>query len=135
VLQRNDGTPAYNLAVVIDDDAQGITEVVRGDDLLTSTPRQLHLQRLLGLASPTYAHVPLVIGPDGQRLAKRHGAVTLGDWHARGRSTGELVGLLARSIGCSPVPASPDLRAADVVDSFSWSAVPRTPWTWPDPLG
>ena len=135
VLQRNDGTPAYNLAVVIDDDAQGITDVVRGDDLLTSTPRQLHLQRLLGLASPTYAHVPLVIGPDGQRLAKRHGAVTLGDWHARGRSTGELVGLLAHSIGCSPVPASPDLRAADVVDSFSWSAVPRTPWTWPDPLG
>ncbi|MEZ5266023.1 MAG: tRNA glutamyl-Q(34) synthetase GluQRS [Acidimicrobiales bacterium] len=77
VLARNDGVPAYNLAVVVDDAAQGVSQVVRGDDLLSSTPRQIHLQRLLGLPTPTYLHVPLVLGADGQRLAKRHGAVTL----------------------------------------------------------
>ena len=85
VLQRNDGVPAYNLAVVVDDAAQGIDQVVRGDDLVPSTPRQIHLQRLLGLPTPQYAHVPLVVGDDGARLAKRHGAVTLADWHADGR--------------------------------------------------
>jgi glutamyl-tRNA synthetase len=79
VVQRNDGAVAYNLAVVVDDAAQGIDEVVRGDDLLDSTPRQLFLARLLGLPEPSYAHVPLVLGPDGARLAKRHGAVTLRD--------------------------------------------------------
>jgi glutamyl-tRNA synthetase len=77
VVRRNDGAPAYNLAVVVDDDAQGIGEVVRGDDLLDTTPRQLFLYRALGLPEPSYAHVPLVLGPDGARLAKRHGAVTL----------------------------------------------------------
>ena len=79
VVRRNDGAPAYNLAVVVDDAWQGIGEVVRGDDLLDSTPRQLFLAGLLGLRAPTYAHVPLVLGPDGARLAKRHGAVTLDD--------------------------------------------------------
>ena len=64
VLRRNDGVPAYNLAVVVDDADQGVTEVVRGDDLLSSTPRQVLLQRLLGLAAVRYAHVPLVVGPD-----------------------------------------------------------------------
>jgi glutamyl-tRNA synthetase len=77
VVRRNDGAIAYNLAVVVDDAAQGIGEVVRGDDLLDSTPRQLFLGGLLGLPEPSYAHVPLVLGPDGARLAKRHGAVTL----------------------------------------------------------
>jgi glutamyl-tRNA synthetase len=79
VIQRNDGAPAYNLAVVVDDAAQGIGEVVRGDDLLDSTPRQLFLARVLGVSEPTHAHVPLVLGPDGARLAKRHGDVTLRD--------------------------------------------------------
>src|SRR6185436_14511853 len=79
VVLRNDGAPAYNLAVVVDDAWQGIGEVVRGDDLLDSTPRQLFLAGLLGLEAPTYAHVPLVLGRDGARLAKRHGAVTLDD--------------------------------------------------------
>jgi glutamyl-tRNA synthetase len=77
VVRRNDGAPAYNLAVVVDDTEQGIGEVVRGDDLLDSTPRQLFLARALGLPAPSYAHVPLVLGPDGRRLAKRHGDVTL----------------------------------------------------------
>jgi glutamyl-tRNA synthetase len=77
VVRRNDGAPAYNLAVVVDDDAQGVEEVVRGSDLVDSTPRQLWLARALGLAEAAYAHVPLVLGPDGARLAKRHGDVTL----------------------------------------------------------
>ncbi|HYD09331.1 MAG TPA: tRNA glutamyl-Q(34) synthetase GluQRS, partial [Acidimicrobiales bacterium] len=77
VLRRADGTPAYNLAVVVDDADQGVEEVVRADDLLTSTPRQAHLADLLGLRRPTWAHVPLAVGPDGERLAKRHGAVSL----------------------------------------------------------
>jgi glutamyl-tRNA synthetase len=77
VVRRNDGAPAYNLAVVVDDAAQGIEEVVRGDDLLDTTPRQIFLARALGLPEPVYAHVPLVLGADGARLAKRHGDVTL----------------------------------------------------------
>ncbi len=77
VVRRNDGAPAYNLAVVVDDAAQGIEEVVRGSDLVDSTPRQLWLARALDLPDPAHAHVPLVLGPDGARLAKRHGDVTL----------------------------------------------------------
>ena len=77
VIRRNDGAPAYNLAVVVDDAAQDIGEVVRGDDLLDTTPRHVFLARALGLPESSYAHVPLVLGSDGARLAKRHGAVTL----------------------------------------------------------
>jgi glutamyl-tRNA synthetase len=79
VVRRGDGAFAYNLAVVVDDGLQGVTQVVRGADLLDSTPRQVWLARALGLPEPSYAHVPLVLGPDGARLAKRHGAVTLRD--------------------------------------------------------
>jgi glutamyl-tRNA synthetase len=77
VVQRGDGAFAYNLAVVVDDADQGVEEVVRGSDLADSTPRQLWLARALGLPEPSHAHVPLVLGPDGARLAKRHGDVTL----------------------------------------------------------
>jgi glutamyl-tRNA synthetase len=82
VIRRNDGTPAYNVAVVVDDHDQGVAEVVRGDDLLSSTPRQIVVANLLSLTPPSYAHVGLVLGPDGKRLAKRHGAVTLEDMTA-----------------------------------------------------
>lgn len=84
VLLRNDGVPAYNLAVVVDDAAQGVTQIVRGDDLLLGSGRHIHLQKLLGYLTPQYVHVPLVVGPDGERLAKRHGAVTLEDLNQRG---------------------------------------------------
>jgi glutamyl-tRNA synthetase len=90
VMQRNDGAYAYNLAVVVDDADQGIGEVVRGADLLDSTPRQLWLGERLGLPAPAYAHVPLMLGPDGARLAKRHGAVTLADRAALGQSPADV---------------------------------------------
>jgi glutamyl-tRNA synthetase len=84
VLRRNDGVPSYHLAVVVDDADQGVTEVVRGDDLAPVTPSHIHLQGLLGLPTPEYRHVPLMRGPDGERLAKRHGAVTLAELRAEG---------------------------------------------------
>ena len=102
VLRRNDGTPAYNLAVVVDDAAQGVEEVVRGDDLLSSSPRQVHLARLLGLPVPAYAHVPLALAPDGSRLAKRHGSVTLADRAALGESAFDVRDRLACSLGLGP---------------------------------
>jgi glutamyl-tRNA synthetase len=126
VLRRNDGVPAYNLAVVVDDAAQGVTEVVRGDDLASSTPRQIHLARLLGLPVPSYAHVPLVLGPDGHRLAKRHGAVTLADLAAHGVTPGEVLGRLAASLGLAE-PGEP-VPAVDLVQRFDWSRLPRQPW-------
>jgi glutamyl-tRNA synthetase len=94
VVRRNDGVHAYNLAVVVDDHRAGVEEVVRGDDLLDSTPRQLWLYRTLGLPEPAYAHVPLVLGPDGKRLAKRHGSVTLRDVGAD-----DALAWMARSLG------------------------------------
>jgi glutamyl-tRNA synthetase len=99
VIRRNDGATAYQLAVVVDDADQGIGEVVRGADLVDSTPRQLLLARLLGLPVTRYAHVPLVLGPDGRRLAKRHGAVTLEDLAAQGEGPGEVLAWMARSLG------------------------------------
>jgi glutamyl-tRNA synthetase len=99
VVRRNDGAYAYNLAVVVDDAEQGIGEVVRGADLLDSTPRQLWLGRQLGLPAPAHAHVPLMLGPDGARLAKRHGAVTLADRAALGQSPADVRGELLEPYG------------------------------------
>jgi glutamyl-tRNA synthetase len=99
VVRRNDGVIAYNLAVVVDDAEQGIGEVVRGADLLDSTPRQLWLGARLGLTPPRHAHVPLVLGSDGARLAKRHGAVTLAGRAALGQSPGDVRAELAASVG------------------------------------
>jgi glutamyl-tRNA synthetase len=127
VLQRNDGVPAYNLAVVVDDALQGVTEVVRGDDLLPSSPRQVHLQRLLGLPTPRYAHVPLVLGTDGTRLAKRHGAVTLAQLADRGRTPRDVCAMLGESLGLCR--ATEDVRARDLVARFDLTRVPRQPWT------
>ncbi|MDE3132081.1 MAG: tRNA glutamyl-Q(34) synthetase GluQRS, partial [Acidobacteriota bacterium] len=96
VLVRADGVHAYPLAGVVDDAAQGIGEVVRGADLADSTPRQILLQRLLGLPTPSYAHVPLVLGPSGARLAKRDRGATLAD---RDQPVALTLGWLAHSLG------------------------------------
>jgi glutamyl-tRNA synthetase len=105
VLRRNDGVPAYNLAVVVDDALQGVTQVVRGIDLEPVTPSQVYLQQLLGFPTPEYVHVGLVVGPDGERLAKRHGSVTLADWLAAGRSAGSLREALLRTLEDRPIRA------------------------------
>jgi glutamyl-tRNA synthetase len=105
VLRRNDGVPAYNLAVVVDDELQGVTQVVRGIDLEPVTPSQQYLQRLLGFRTLDYVHVGLVVGADGERLAKRHGAVTLADWLAAGRSASDLRGALLRTLEDRPIGA------------------------------
>jgi glutamyl-tRNA synthetase len=125
VWRELDDLAAYNLAVVVDDAADGIGEVVRGDDLLETTPRQILVAQLLGLGVPAYAHVPLVLGDDGARLAKRHGAVTLDERLARGESVAEVVGWLASSAGLAPAGAR--LAAADVLQSFERQSVSRDP--------
>lgn len=126
VIRRNDGTPAYNLAVVVDDSDQGIDQVVRGDDLAETTRRQVLVARLLGLTVPTYAHVPLVLGPTGGRLAKRDGAVTLGDRLAAGSDPAEVLALLAWSLGLAGPEESVTLET--VLERFDPAGVPRTPW-------
>lgn len=131
VLWRGDDTPAYNLAVVVDDADQGIGEVVRGDDLLDTTPRQLLLQRLLGLAAPSYAHVPLVLGPDGERLAKRHGAVTLADRVARGETPADALAWMARSLALAAPEETVDLPL--LLTRFDPAALPRAATTFADP--
>jgi glutamyl-tRNA synthetase len=128
VLWRNDDTPAYNLAVVVDDADQGIGEVVRGDDLLDTTPRQLLLQRLLGLPEPAYAHVPLVLGPDGARLAKRHGAVTLADRAAQGETPADVLAWMARSLELAQTGETVDLPL--LLARFDPAALPRTATDW-----
>jgi glutamyl-tRNA synthetase len=126
VLRRNDGVPAYHLAVVVDDADQGVQEVVRGADLLDSTPSQANLADVLGLPRPTWAHVPLVLGPDGQRLAKRHGAVTLADLADAGISTPQVRSMLAVSLGLATAGEAPPLDR--LVERFHPEALPREPW-------
>ncbi|SEH59320.1 glutamyl-tRNA synthetase [Mycolicibacterium rutilum] len=119
VVRRGDGVPAYNLAVVVDDAAQGVDQVVRGDDLLPSSPRQAYLARMLGHAEPTYAHVALVLNEDGARLAKRDGAVTLAE--------------IGVSRALEQISASLGWRATDVdgmLAEFDPALLPRQPWIY-----
>jgi glutamyl-tRNA synthetase len=128
-VRRGDGTPAYHLAVVVDDAVQGIGEVIRGADLVESTPRQLHLARLLGFAYPGHAHVPLVLGPDGRRLAKRHGAVTLAD---RAEPPERIVGWMAWTLGMAAPGEA--LRPTDLLERFDADRLPSEPTVFADRL-
>jgi len=124
-LRRSDGVFAYQLAVVLDDIAMGVTQVVRGDDILSSTPRQLYLYRLLSAAAPEHAHLPLVLDHEGERLAKRHGSLTLAALRESGVSAPAITGYLAWRAGLLPAlrPATPQELIAD----FSFERLPREP--------
>lgn len=118
IIRRSDGVYAYQLAVVTDDAEAGVTQIVRGRDLLSSTPRQLYLQRLLGLPTPEYYHVPLLVAPDGRRLSKREHDLDMGA--LRERYTPEaLIGRLAQLSGLRPT-AEP-VTAGELAAGFSWN--------------
>lgn len=106
IVAKGDGTPAYQLAVVVDDFHMGVTEVLRGDDLIPSSFRQLDLLAALGWPAPNYLHVPLMVGPDGRRLAKRHGDTRLSWFREAGYSAEFIVGFLASTIGLIEQPMS-----------------------------
>jgi glutamyl-tRNA synthetase len=125
VVMRADGVAAYQLAVVVDDAAMGITEVVRGDDLLPSTARQLLLYGGLGLPAPRFAHAPLLLGEDGERLAKRSGARSLDELREGGVAPEVVVGWLAQS--CGLAPAGTRCRPDELVAGFDWAKVPTVP--------
>lgn len=131
LLRRSDGIFAYQLAVVVDDAAMGVTEVVRGADLLASTPRQLLLYRLLGLEAPAFYHFPLLLGSDGQRLSKRNadaGLDTLGERY----TAPEILGKLAYLAGFNP---SAEPRSGEsLLEDFAWEKVPRADIRIPEGL-
>ena len=123
VVLRNDGAPSYQLAVVVDDADMGITHVLRGDDLLASTPRQGQLFEALGLQAPIYAHVPLLLGPDGKRLAKRAGTPSLAELRERATPPERLVGLLA---GWAGLGDGNPVSLQVLVSRFALDRIPRT---------
>lgn len=134
VLVRNDGTYAYNLTSVVDDAFVGVEQIVRGDDLLPSAPRQAYLASLLGLPQPRYAHVPLALNDEGKRLAKRDGAVTLPQLQEAGVTIPEVLGWIAASI---PVPDNsgrphearvPVPDASAILERFDPALMSREPW-------
>ena len=136
VIQKRDHGPAYQLAVVVDDHLQGVTDVVRGDDLVASTPRQLLLYRALGWAPPRFAHLPLVVGPDGRRLAKRHGDTSLRHLRDLGYAPEDVVGFFAAEAGLAPEGVR--VSARELLDGFRFDRLPRTRLVtreadWPGP--
>lgn len=134
VIRRSDGVPAYNLVVVVDDHASGVDTVVRAADLLPSTARQLMLARALGQPEVGYAHVPLVVNRRGDRLAKRDGAVTLGDLAGEGWRPRDVLAVLARSMGLAAAGERPGL--AQLVDRWDRGVVTVNRWrnVWPGVL-
>jgi len=132
VIGKADGTPAYQLAVVLDDHAMEVTEVLRGDDLLPSAFRQLELYEFFGWKTPTFSHVPLVVGPDGRRLAKRHGDTRLSTLRSQGVRAESLLGLLAHSCGLRET-AEPT-TASELLAGFDLAKLPRDPFVYQDEL-
>ena len=121
LVQRSDNVIAYQLAVTVDDANMGVTQVVRGCDLLSSTARQIYLQHLLGYKTPTYAHVPLLVNGSGRRLSKRDKDLDLGSFKAHGISAEQLIGFLASLIGLAE--PQEELSASEVARRFSWNAL------------
>jgi len=127
VIAKADGTPAYQLAAAVDDAEMNVTDVVRGDDLLDSTPRQILLYGALGNGEriPRFWHIPLVVGTDGKRLAKRHGDTRLAYYRQNGVRSDRILALLARWCGFDD--SAPGPRASDLIQSFRLDALPRRP--------
>ena len=119
LIRRSDGVFAYQLAVVVDDAQMGVSEVVRGCDLLSSTPRQIYLQRLLGFAEPAYAHIPLLVAPDGRRLAKRDHDLDMGELRKRFDTPATLLGRIAHRAGIAPDDTP--RTAEQLAGIFSWA--------------
>ena len=128
MLRRADGIWAYQLAVVVDDAEAGISEVIRGADLLSSTPRQISLYRALGYPVPGFAHVGLVVDRDGTRLATRHQATSIESLREAGLSPEQVIGELACSLGLTPTAAP--IRADELVSSFELTKIRRSSFTW-----
>jgi glutamyl-tRNA synthetase len=127
VVMRRDGWPAYQLAVVVDDARQGITQVIRGMDLLDSVARQVELHRLLGYEPPgEWAHLGLVVDADGERLAKRRDGLSLLALRQRGNSPERVLGMLGHSLGLLARPEP--VKARDLVAGFRWEKIPVGPW-------
>lgn len=122
VIRKADGVFAYQLAVVVDDIYGGITQVVRGSDLLSSTARQIYIYRLLGAEPPAFAHIPMLLAPDGRRLSKREKDLDLGSLRER-RKPEELVGLLAYTAGIIPKPES--VSARELIGEFDWKKIKK----------
>jgi glutamyl-tRNA synthetase len=122
IILRSDGTPIYNLAVVSDDIEHRITHVIRGDDHISNTPRQILIYRALGAEPPTFAHVPMILGPDGKRLSKRHGATAVGEYKERGILPDAMVNFLAL-LGWAPGNDDEILSRAEMIRRFSLEAI------------
>jgi glutamyl-tRNA synthetase len=123
IIRRKDGAWAYQLAVVIDDALMGVTEVVRGCDLLLSSPQQMYVAQLLGFTSPQFIHLPLLCNAQGQRLSKRDGGLDMASLR-QSYTAPEIIGKLAQIAGLqsTPDPVTPE----DLLASFSWEKVPKT---------
>jgi glutamyl-tRNA synthetase len=132
VLKRRDGFYAYQLAVVVDDLAMRIGEVVRGADLLESTARQIQLVEALGGRAPSYAHVPLLVDAAGRKLSKREGSLTVRAIRDAGVTAEALIGYLGFSLGLLPFPAP--RRPTELVELFAWDKIRRDPWRLPENL-
>jgi glutamyl-tRNA synthetase len=126
VILRSDGSAIYNLAVVSDDIAMGITHVIRGDDHVSNTPKQIALYRALGVTPPVFAHVPMILGPDGKKLSKRHGATAVGDYQDQGILPAAMRNFLAL-LGWSPGEDREILEEADMIALFSLEAIQSKP--------
>lgn len=141
-LARDEGGAGYTLACTVDDLLMGVTEVVRGDDLLPATPAQILLaralapwaarQRACAVSPPTYLHVPLVVGADGRRLAKRHGDTRIAAFRAAGWRPEAVLGLLAASCGWAATDEPVALRG--LLPRFDLATIPRAPWVLPPRL-
>lgn len=123
VLARADGVHAYQLAVVIDDALMGVNQIIRGSDLIDSSPRQIYLHKVFGFEEPTFGHVPLLRGENADRLSKRHKALDLGQLRNKGWKSEDVIGLLAYKAGMIQKPEA--VQTSDLISLFDWTQMPK----------